>query len=56
MHPKIAEFPSAHFYANKLSSDPKPEDRPLPAGIEWPRPHIPVCFVEVQDEEKGGFY
>mmetsp|Transcript_33307 Transcript_33307/g.42783 ORF Transcript_33307/g.42783 Transcript_33307/m.42783 type:complete len:241 (+) Transcript_33307:1189-1911(+) len=55
MHPRIAEFSSMQFYANKLSSQPRPEDRPLPSGFSWPRKHIPVCFVSVTNDE-GQFY
>lgn len=40
MHPKICEFPSKRFYNNKLRSAPTPEQRPLPAGFDWPNPQV----------------
>ena len=33
MHPLIADFPSAHFYAGLLHSGISAEDRPLPKGV-----------------------
>lgn len=63
MHPAIAAFPSAAFYASKLISAPKPADRPLPLGLPWPNPDVPVCFIPlpegqerqaVSDTEPGG--
>lgn len=49
MHPALAQFPSAAFYGGRVSSDPTPQSRPLPAGLDWPSPRgaVPLAFVEV---------
>ena len=52
MHPSISEFPSLAFYGGKVTSAPKPEDRPIVAGVSWPRRNIPVAFVEISGPEK----
>jgi regulator of nonsense transcripts 1 len=40
MHPKLAEFPSVKFYKGLLQSWPRPEDRLLPDGLQWPNPQV----------------
>jgi hypothetical protein len=47
MHPKLAEFPSLAFYEGRVGSDPTPESRPLPLGLDWPsrRGAVPLAFV-----------
>jgi len=52
MHPAIAAFPSAQFYANRLISAVSPEDRPRPAGLAWPSPQSPIAFVSLAGGER----
>ena len=48
MHPAIASFPSSQFYGGRLLSDHvSPADRPVPPGIDWPNPAVPVLFINV---------
>ena len=53
MHPSLAAFPSAQFYASRLRSAPSPGERMAPRGFPWPegvdgadRPS-PLAFVDV---------
>ncbi|KAK9812656.1 hypothetical protein WJX72_001408 [[Myrmecia] bisecta] len=52
MHPAIAAFPSAAFYAGRLVSFPAPADRPPPSGFAWPRAGLPVAFIESEGLEQ----
>ena len=52
MHPAIAAFPSAQFYANRLISAVALEDRPRPAGLAWPSPQSPIAFVSLAGGER----
>ena len=45
MHPSIAAFPSACFYAGRIEDGVRPADRPPVPGFRWPRPDFPVAFV-----------
>ena len=46
MHPKLAEFPSAYFYENKLLTGIDAKDRIIPKGFDWPTKNFPICFVQ----------
>mmetsp|Transcript_30043 Transcript_30043/g.84639 ORF Transcript_30043/g.84639 Transcript_30043/m.84639 type:complete len:1295 (+) Transcript_30043:66-3950(+) len=50
-HPLIAEFSARTFYANRLKSGVKAEDRRPPRGLPWPRDGCPLAFVDVHSEE-----
>jgi len=56
MHPKIAEFPSRRFYAGRVRSRVSPASRPLPPGFAWPRPDVPVVFIDVSASRYRGFF
>jgi regulator of nonsense transcripts 1 len=55
MHPFIAEFPSKHFYSNKLLNGVDEASRPLVPGFAWPN-NLPVAFWNMprSREERGG--
>lgn len=50
-HPVIAEFSSRAFYAGKLLTGVKPEDRIPPRGPPWPREDCPLLFINCDCEE-----
>jgi len=52
MHPAIAAFPSRAFYGGRLASAPRGADRPPVAGLRWPRPEVPVVFLQVDGPER----
>ena len=53
MHPSLAAFPSAQFYASRLRSAPSAADRMPPRGFPWPQggegdgDNSPLAFVDV---------
>jgi hypothetical protein len=47
MHPAIAQFPAAWFYAGRLKDGVTAQQKPPPAGLAWPVPGWPVAVVEV---------
>ncbi len=47
MHPAISQFPSAWFYESRLKDGVQEQDKPIPIGLAWPAPGIPIAFVEV---------
>uniref|UniRef100_A0A383VFK2 AAA+ ATPase domain-containing protein n=1 Tax=Tetradesmus obliquus TaxID=3088 RepID=A0A383VFK2_TETOB len=51
MHPALCDFPSQQFYGGLLRSWPQPQDRPLPGGIAWPNPEVPVMFIQCNGPE-----
>merc|ERR1719394_2209380 len=50
-NPIIAEFSSRTFYAGRLKSGVKAEDRKPPRGLPWPRHDVPIAFVDCHGEE-----
>lgn len=50
MHPAIAQFPAAWFYAGRLKDGVTAQQKPPPAGLAWPVPGWPVAVVEVSWE------
>jgi len=50
-HPMIAEFSARTFYAGRLKTGVKAEDRKPPRGLPWPRDGVPIAFVDVHSEE-----
>jgi len=52
MHPGIAEFPSKAFYGSRLRSAPAAGERPAVSGLRWPRPELPVVFLQVDGPER----
>merc|ERR1719360_303304 len=50
-HPKIAEFSAFEFYGGLLQSGVTASERPLPKGIQWPNPEVPVCFLDLHGRE-----
>ena len=46
MHPGIAAWPSEAFYDEELEDGVTAEERSPPTFWRWPRPDIPVCFVD----------
>lgn len=55
MHPKIAEFPSSHFYSNLIMNGVTAAERPLVPGFNWPN-GLPVAFWNMpgSGEDRGG--
>ena len=45
MTPSIAAFPSFQFYSGGIVSGVTSEERPVPLGINWPCPQIPIAFI-----------
>ena len=54
MHPSLAAFPSAEFYAGKLLSGLPPEARPQLRGFRWPSEQTNVALMPSTSEEEGG--
>ncbi|CAJ1351673.1 unnamed protein product [Effrenium voratum] len=54
-HPVIAEFSARTFYAGKLKSGIKNDDRKQVRGLPWPNHVSPIAFLESngQEEEEG---
>eukprot|EP00434_Breviolum_minutum_P040278 symbB.v1.2.035787.t1/scaffold4901.1/size52642/6 len=54
-HPVIAEFSARTFYAGKLKSGIKNEDRKQIRGLPWPNYQSPIAFLtsDGQEEEEG---
>ena len=54
-HPALMAFPARIIYGGKLRSGIGPSARPPVAGFAWPRPAVPLAFVEVKgaDEVEG---
>ena len=56
MHPALAAYPSAAFYAGRLASGVGEDDRPPPRGIAWPHANAdgqgatPLAFLGIGDE------
>jgi len=50
-HPLIAEFSARTFYAGRLKSGVKAEDRRPPRGLPFARDGVPIGFVDVNSEE-----
>eukprot|EP00927_Polykrikos_kofoidii_P035357 TRINITY_DN29931_c0_g1_i1.p1 TRINITY_DN29931_c0_g1~~TRINITY_DN29931_c0_g1_i1.p1 ORF type:complete len:1315 (+),score=272.70 TRINITY_DN29931_c0_g1_i1:68-4012(+) len=50
-HPKIAEFSCKTFYQDALKSGIDASVRPMPVGMDWPNPEVPVAFIEVGERE-----
>eukprot|EP00927_Polykrikos_kofoidii_P045974 TRINITY_DN4013_c0_g3_i1.p1 TRINITY_DN4013_c0_g3~~TRINITY_DN4013_c0_g3_i1.p1 ORF type:complete len:1279 (+),score=261.33 TRINITY_DN4013_c0_g3_i1:76-3912(+) len=50
-NPIIAEFSARTFYANRLKSGVRAEDRKAPRGLPWPRDGCPIAFVDVHTDE-----
>jgi len=50
-HPLIAEFSARTFYAGRLKSGVKAEDRKPPRGLPYCRDGCPIGFVDVTGEE-----
>ncbi|CAE8689680.1 unnamed protein product, partial [Polarella glacialis] len=50
-HPVIAEFSARTFYAGKLRSGIKAEDRKQVRGLPWPNHNSPISFMESNSEE-----
>lgn len=55
MHPKIAEFPSSHFYNSQLISRTTADSRPPIEGFSWTRKDIPVVFMNLSCLNGVGF-
>eukprot|EP00930_Biecheleria_cincta_P056849 TRINITY_DN4287_c0_g3_i1.p1 TRINITY_DN4287_c0_g3~~TRINITY_DN4287_c0_g3_i1.p1 ORF type:complete len:981 (-),score=143.26 TRINITY_DN4287_c0_g3_i1:47-2965(-) len=51
MHPAIAQFPSYRYYEARLRSGVRGQKRLPPAGINWPEPQTPICFLPVEGRE-----
>lgn len=51
MHPAIAQFPSYRYYDARLRSGVRGAKRLPPAGINWPEPQTPICFLPVEGRE-----
>jgi len=52
-HPTIAEFSARTFYAGKLKSGVKADERKPPRGLPWPREGAPIAFVDVNHDEQS---
>jgi len=54
-HPMIAEFSARTFYAGRLKSGVKADERPPPRGLPFPRAGMPIGFIDVNhpEEEEG---
>jgi len=50
-HPIIAEFSARTFYAGRLKSGVKAEDRKPPRGLPFARDGVPLGFVDVSHDE-----
>lgn len=50
-HPLIAEFSARTFYAGRLKTGVKAEDRKQVRGLPWPRNDMPLAFVDCNSEE-----
>ncbi len=57
MHPALAAYPSAAFYAGRLASGVAADDRPPPRGLEWPHADAdghgatPLAFLGIGSEQ-----
>lgn len=55
MHPALAAFPSARFYAGRLGDGVTGGERAAPPGLPWPAPaHGPLMVVDVRGSEVRG--
>eukprot|EP00930_Biecheleria_cincta_P033857 TRINITY_DN23438_c0_g1_i1.p1 TRINITY_DN23438_c0_g1~~TRINITY_DN23438_c0_g1_i1.p1 ORF type:complete len:1595 (-),score=274.71 TRINITY_DN23438_c0_g1_i1:10-4794(-) len=50
-HPRLAEFSARCFYQGCLHSGISESQRPLPSGVDWPNPDVPIAFFEVGANE-----
>lgn len=50
-HPLIAEFSCRTFYAGRLKSGVKAEDRKPPRGLPFPRVDCPIGYIDVNSDE-----
>ena len=53
MHPSLADFASAEFYAGRLLSGTSPESRPPVRGFAWPSARVNVALVVSNAQEEG---
>jgi len=49
MHPAIASFPSAHFYGGRLRDGVTAAAKPVPLGLAWPNPAVPVALLALEE-------
>ena len=54
MHPSLAHFPSKHFYHGRLTNGVSERERPVPPGIPWPNPGMPLALVDVPSGKQKG--
>jgi len=53
MHPLIAEFSSQSFYDGRIETGCSAEDRPPPAGFDWPSKVGGVAFVPCTGQQQS---
>ena len=51
-HPALMAFPAQVIYGGRLRSGIGPEARPAVVGFAWPRPAVPLAFLEVKGAEE----
>lgn len=52
-HPKLMEFVADKIYNGRLKSGTNPADRPAVKGFAWPRPKIPIAFINIDGAESS---
>lgn len=54
MHPSLAHFPSKQFYHGRLTDGVSERERPVPPGIPWPNPGMPLTLIDVPNGKQKG--
>jgi superfamily I DNA and/or RNA helicase len=54
MHPSLAHFPSKQFCHGRLTDGVSERERPVPPGIPWPNPGMPLTLIDVPNGKQKG--
>mmetsp|Transcript_92701 Transcript_92701/g.288549 ORF Transcript_92701/g.288549 Transcript_92701/m.288549 type:complete len:611 (+) Transcript_92701:2-1834(+) len=55
MHPALAAYSSQAFYQGQLKTGVSPEERPPPAGFEWPLPSAGIAFIHTDSPQLADY-
>jgi len=51
-HPRLVEFAARVIYKGSLRSSVEESARPIPKGVAWPNPAVPVAYFETSGRER----